>query len=96
MLGADNDGVDTNRLIIIVIFNGNLRFTVGSQIFHLFPLVPDCGEFLEQTDEPVRWSGAYSYPFRGRHNQTSFPGRLLPDLQDFSRTTPCLISRDCS
>ena len=48
MLGTDNYCVDTQRFIIIVILNSDLRFAVGSQIFHLFAFVSYCGQFLKK------------------------------------------------
>ena len=47
VLGADHDGIDTQGLIVIVIFDRYLRFAVGPEIFHLFSRLSDHCQLLK-------------------------------------------------
>ena len=48
VLGRDDDGLDALGFAIVGIFDSYLALGIGAQIKHLFPLLSDAGEFLQE------------------------------------------------
>ena len=79
MLGRNHDSVDTGRLVVVAVLQGNLRFSIRAQVIDL--LIFPCGWPPVQAAKRglCRAPEAYNYQSQQEwHSQTSFPGRRLP------------------
>ena len=48
MLGRQHDGVDSQRLALIAVFDGNLALGIGSQVSHHLALFADTSKFQQE------------------------------------------------
>ena len=48
MLGGEDDCVDTQRTVIVAVFDSNLALGIGAQIRHHLPFLADTGQFLQE------------------------------------------------